>query len=177
MLRQIKWQQNNKEKERAARAARYAIKTNKLIPKPCERCGEMDGIQAHHEDYSRPYDIMWLCHVHHKERHKEINAGSAPIIRDYEPVRIKKEKLPKPQRHAKQNPTAEAKIRIYKQWSGKMLTTPEIERVARRVGATEAQIINWRYRGISRLWRSIIMKHGRKLSLDDLGLLAPKETK
>lgn len=31
----------------------------------CEELGE-----RHHEDYTRPYDIIWLCRLHHKEVHK-----------------------------------------------------------------------------------------------------------
>jgi hypothetical protein len=48
------------------------------------------------------------------------------------------------------------------------LTTPEIERIARRVGANDAQIINWRYRGVPALWRGIIVKHSRqKIKAED----------
>jgi hypothetical protein len=50
----------------------------------------------------------------------------------------------------------------------KHLTTPEIERVARKVGASDAQIIQWRYRSVSALWRNIIVKNARgKISLAD----------
>jgi hypothetical protein len=27
---------------------------------------------AHHEDYDRPLDVMWLCQPCHKQRHKEL---------------------------------------------------------------------------------------------------------
>ena len=52
-----------------------AIKPNKIKRQPCERCQLTDKqtrIVAHHEDYSLPLDIMWLCELHHKERHREL---------------------------------------------------------------------------------------------------------
>ena len=45
-----------------------AIKTGKLKREPCSKCGEAKS-QAHHEDYSRPLDVLWLCASHHKELH------------------------------------------------------------------------------------------------------------
>ncbi len=41
----------------------YAIKTGVLIKQPCERCG--NKAQAHHEDYSKPLLVKWLCPKHH----------------------------------------------------------------------------------------------------------------
>jgi len=45
----------------------YAIKTGELLRQPCWACGEI--AQAHHPDYSRPLDVVWLCDKHHKEVH------------------------------------------------------------------------------------------------------------
>lgn len=42
----------------------------KIIPKPCEVCGGHDRIQAHHPDYSKPLEIVWLCQPHHMELHR-----------------------------------------------------------------------------------------------------------
>ena len=49
----------------------YYLKRHSLKPEPCERCGD-DKSQAHHEDYSKPLDVMWLCSQCHADRHKEI---------------------------------------------------------------------------------------------------------
>jgi len=46
----------------------YAIRTGKLIKEPCCMCGSI-MVQAHHDDYSQPLVIMWLCAIHHKSRH------------------------------------------------------------------------------------------------------------
>lgn len=42
-----------------------------LVAKPCERCGSQK-VQAHHEDYSKPLEVVWLCQAHHTARHREL---------------------------------------------------------------------------------------------------------
>lgn len=59
--------------KKAARAKiRHLISDGRLIRMPCEVCGEIKS-QAHHEDYSRPLDVKWLCQKHHMEEHKNEN--------------------------------------------------------------------------------------------------------
>lgn len=65
------------EKRAARIAAGNAIREGRLIPAPCVRCGA-SKTHAHHEDYSRPMDVVWLCVHHHGERHREINEGRRP---------------------------------------------------------------------------------------------------
>lgn len=65
------WKSQNPEKARAHKFVDYYRSTGKLVPQPCEACGA-DGVQAHHEDYSKPLDVRWLCPKHHAERHKEL---------------------------------------------------------------------------------------------------------
>ena len=56
-----------------ARAAVSHAKANgTLQPQPCEACGSTREIHAHHEDYSKPLDVVWLCGKHHRARHREI---------------------------------------------------------------------------------------------------------
>ncbi|RKZ99055.1 MAG: hypothetical protein DRQ46_00065 [Gammaproteobacteria bacterium] len=50
-----------------------AMRNGKLIKQPCVKCGSTENINAHHEDYSKPLEIIWLCRFHHGERHREIN--------------------------------------------------------------------------------------------------------
>jgi len=64
----IKWAKANPEKVRASRQLRYAIKYNKIKKKPCEVCGDQNT-QGHHEDYSKPLDVVWLCRLHHRLLH------------------------------------------------------------------------------------------------------------
>lgn len=48
-----------------------AILSKKLIRKPCEVCGNPKS-EAHHEDYSKPLEVVWLCFKHHRERHGQV---------------------------------------------------------------------------------------------------------
>lgn len=59
------------EKEKARQILHYAIRTGKLVKKPCERCGR-EKSQAHHSDYSKPLLVVWLCSSHHIEIHPRL---------------------------------------------------------------------------------------------------------
>ncbi|HXJ61921.1 MAG TPA: hypothetical protein VNU68_35225 [Verrucomicrobiae bacterium] len=60
--------QKNPEKVAARTAVSAAIKAGKITKKPCERCGEAKT-HAHHPDYSKPLDVIWLCHICHAAEH------------------------------------------------------------------------------------------------------------
>lgn len=72
-IREYDAMQRDTDKVRARMAVRLAIKAGKLKVQPCERCGYGVGVHAHHEDYSKPLEVIWLCRRHHGERHREIN--------------------------------------------------------------------------------------------------------
>jgi len=55
------------EKEKAHSAVNRAIRSGKLIRSCCEICGRKG--EAHHEDYTKPFDIRWLCFYHHRKLH------------------------------------------------------------------------------------------------------------
>lgn len=59
------------DKSSARRKVSWAIATGKLVKKPCRICGDPDTI-AHHEDYSKPLEVWWLCRVCHKLWHMEV---------------------------------------------------------------------------------------------------------
>lgn len=56
------------ERYRANSAVANALKRGALAKQPCFCCG-VDEVEAHHADYSRPLDVVWLCPAHHKEIH------------------------------------------------------------------------------------------------------------
>lgn len=47
------------------------IKRGKIIKQPCKICGDLN-VQAHHNDYSKPLEVEWLCPTHHIEEHKKL---------------------------------------------------------------------------------------------------------
>ncbi len=64
------WQDRNALKRAAHIIAGNAIRDGKLVKQPCEECGAKK-VEAHHEDYERPLDVIWLCRKHHIARHKD----------------------------------------------------------------------------------------------------------
>jgi hypothetical protein len=53
------------------RKTRHAVASGKLIGQPCEVCGATI-VEAHHDDYSKPFDVRWLCRKHHREHHAKV---------------------------------------------------------------------------------------------------------
>ncbi len=49
-----------------------AIRSGRLIPQPCEVCGSTKNIHAHHDDYTKPLIVRWLCLHHHHDEHSDI---------------------------------------------------------------------------------------------------------
>lgn len=58
-------------------AARYevdkAIRKGLLRRMPCQICGDVS--EAHHPDYSKPLEVVWLCKKHHRELHASEKAN------------------------------------------------------------------------------------------------------
>jgi hypothetical protein len=58
------------EKYEARWRIREAIRAGKIIkPTTCSKCNVSGIIQAHHPDYSKPYDVIWLCPLCHSRAH------------------------------------------------------------------------------------------------------------
>jgi len=66
-----KWRKEDSRRVAAHNAVARAIKSGKLTRGLCNRCGSKKSC-AHHEDYNKPLDIMWLCQPCHTQRHKEM---------------------------------------------------------------------------------------------------------
>ena len=63
------WRRNNPEKALAHSRLWHAIKRGEVIrPDICEQCGKEGRIHAHHEDYSKPLEVKWLCVPCHGKR-------------------------------------------------------------------------------------------------------------
>ncbi len=53
----------------AYNAVHIALDGGHLVRLPCIECGSPQS-DAHHDDYSKPLDVIWLCRAHHMARHR-----------------------------------------------------------------------------------------------------------
>ena len=63
------------EKNRARAAVCRAVRSGKIIPQPCALCGAAKT-EAHHADYSKPLDVIWVC----RSCHFKIHYGEATEV-------------------------------------------------------------------------------------------------
>lgn len=55
---------------RARLRVKYAVENRRLRrPDKCSRCGVPCYAEAHHPDYSKPLEVIWLCRLCHAEIH------------------------------------------------------------------------------------------------------------
>lgn len=71
-----RYQENNPIKRGASALVNKAIH-NKLLKKPksCESCGETTSLHGHHDDYSKPLEVTWLCPSCHFVWHAKHGEG------------------------------------------------------------------------------------------------------
>lgn len=69
---QLSWNRRNRVKKRAHVQVKRAVESGQLTREPCCICGE-PKTEGHHDDYSRPLDVRWLCKKHHDAVHLELN--------------------------------------------------------------------------------------------------------
>lgn len=67
-----KWRLRNPEKSKTDRLFHNAVRSGKITrPEICSKCGTRGVIEGHHKDYSKPYDVTWLCKgCHHAEHYR-----------------------------------------------------------------------------------------------------------
>lgn len=59
-------------KDMARRKLRNAVRAGKIVrPEMCEDCGQACNPHGHHEDYSKPLDVIWVCRECHGKRHRK----------------------------------------------------------------------------------------------------------
>jgi hypothetical protein len=62
LSRQRIWAIVNNDKFKAQKLVRVAILRGELsVPDQCEKCGRASRLEAHHDDYSKPLAVLWLC--------------------------------------------------------------------------------------------------------------------
>lgn len=64
------YRRENPDKYHAHILLGSAVRYGKIRkPKKCSICGEGGIISGHHEDYSKPLDVIWVCPLCHKNLH------------------------------------------------------------------------------------------------------------
>lgn len=59
------------EKIRAHELLRYALKKGDVIKDDkCQMCEEEKKLEAHHENYDEPFNVVWLCRQCHIKLHR-----------------------------------------------------------------------------------------------------------
>jgi ribosomal protein S27AE len=62
------WQTLHWDAVLAHKTVARAVKSGRLVPEPCETCGNPVSL-AHHDDYDQRLVIRWLCDRHHRLWH------------------------------------------------------------------------------------------------------------
>lgn len=72
--RKDRYLKNNPKKRKAHIKITNAIALGKIKKEPCVVCKKFykknSVAQAHHEDYSKPLNVVWLCRKHHSSWHR-----------------------------------------------------------------------------------------------------------
>lgn len=64
------WRAEQPKRRAAQVAVGNAVRDGRLTPWPTCAMPECSAKpEAHHPDYDRPLDVVWLCHAHHKQAH------------------------------------------------------------------------------------------------------------
>lgn len=70
-MREYRTRPEERAKEKARQALNYALSRGNIHKGLCEVCGS-PKVHGHHDDYSKPLAVRWLCHGHHREHHSKI---------------------------------------------------------------------------------------------------------
>jgi ribosomal protein S27AE len=63
-----KWNKLHPKEANARFLVAYAVRCGRIKKTKCVKCGNKNS-QAHHEDYDKPLEVIWLCPVCHKALH------------------------------------------------------------------------------------------------------------
>lgn len=71
------YDRTHRKQKRAKDTLKYHIKNGDIErPKGCEYCKDDTYIlHGHHEDYSKPLEVIWLCPMCHKRLHTGLNTN------------------------------------------------------------------------------------------------------
>ncbi|MBA4107886.1 MAG: hypothetical protein C0485_19310 [Pirellula sp.] len=71
MVVRRRWKAANPDKTKAVNLVRLAIDAGGIEKQPCCQCGHIRA-EAHHDDYTKPLDVRWLCRRRHRRHHASL---------------------------------------------------------------------------------------------------------
>ena len=74
-----KTHKRDRNKLRAKWQVRNYLKYGLLKKLSCVVCGR-EKSEAHHPDYNKQVDVIWLCRLHHKRLHMILETYSCPTL-------------------------------------------------------------------------------------------------
>lgn len=78
--RQRQWQKSNPIKAAANASVAAAVASGRLLrPEVCEACGTGCLPDGHHDDYSMPLAVRWLCARCHRTAHAQLKGRVVPM--------------------------------------------------------------------------------------------------
>ena len=69
------WRLADKRRLKAHNAVARALRKGLLTPTPCVICASLKSV-AHHEDYDKPLDVVWMCQACHKQHHEKMKENN-----------------------------------------------------------------------------------------------------
>ena len=78
-----------KDRHNAVARVGYAISRGELIrPEKCSGCDRFKKTDGHHEDYSKPLEVIWLCRKCHQQKHGRIKGKQNKDRGTYRGIRL-----------------------------------------------------------------------------------------
>ena len=65
-----KFREQHPQKRAAHLAVARALRAGTLTKLPCSVCGNTKS-ESHHEDYTKPLEVIWFCRQHHAAHHEQ----------------------------------------------------------------------------------------------------------
>ena len=76
--------ERNPMRQKAVSRVSWAIESGNIVkPSACCCCGENRPLQGHHDDYSKPLEVIWLCspcHNHFHSRKDKLLSSLASLV-------------------------------------------------------------------------------------------------
>lgn len=73
-----RWRTSNMEKKKAHDAVSHALRSGRVVrPDHCSVCRTLCTPHGHHDDYSKPLVVRWLCSACHSAHHRKYDVNES----------------------------------------------------------------------------------------------------